>query len=203
MSSHHQHSGDNAVRYVAFLRGINLGKRRVRISRLRSLFEELGFSDVATFIASGNVIFSAIETSILRLEAAIAQGLQAALDYEVDTFVRTLTRVAAIAGSTPFVKQRAGENIYVTFLHEALNARTASALGGIRSEHDRFAVEKLEYFWACSIRSSDSRIWASPEIRSLSLPAGTMRNMTSIRKLVAAHVPAHVPARDAQGEKSP
>ena len=195
MSNQTSHPGDSAVRYVAFLRGINLGKRRVQMSRLRSLLEELGVSDVATFIASGNVIFSAIETSIPRLEAAIAEHLEQALGYEVDTFVRTLARVVAIAESTPFATPRDGESTYVTFLHNALHARTASALAGIRSEHDRFAVEKLEYFWACSIRSSDSRIWASPEIKSLSLPAGTTRNMTSIRKLVAAHGPALTPAR--------
>ncbi len=45
-------------RYIAFLRGINLGKRRLPMSQLRSSFEELGFSDVKTFIASGNVVFS-------------------------------------------------------------------------------------------------------------------------------------------------
>ena len=44
-------------RYVAFLRGINLGKRRPPMSELKRLFEELGFTNVATFIASGNVLF--------------------------------------------------------------------------------------------------------------------------------------------------
>ena len=45
-------------RYIAFLRGMNLGKRRLPMSRLKELFEELGFNDVETFIASGNVLFS-------------------------------------------------------------------------------------------------------------------------------------------------
>ena len=44
-------------RYIAFLRGINLGKRRLPMSQLRDLFEELGFDDVDTFIASGNIVF--------------------------------------------------------------------------------------------------------------------------------------------------
>ncbi len=44
--------------YLAFLRGINLGKRRIEMARLRTLFVELKFADVATFIASGNVIFA-------------------------------------------------------------------------------------------------------------------------------------------------
>jgi uncharacterized protein (DUF1697 family) len=43
-------------RYIAFLRGINLGKRRLPMSQLKALFEELGFREVETFIASGNVV---------------------------------------------------------------------------------------------------------------------------------------------------
>jgi uncharacterized protein (DUF1697 family) len=43
-------------RYIAFLRGINLGKRRLPMSQLKALFEELGFREVETFIASANVV---------------------------------------------------------------------------------------------------------------------------------------------------
>ncbi|MDQ6736290.1 MAG: DUF1697 domain-containing protein [Gemmatimonadota bacterium] len=181
------------TRYVAFLRGINLGKRRVEMSRLRSVFGELGLADVATFIASGNVIFSTVETNVPRLESKIAKRLNEALGYEVDTFVRTLEQVAAIAESNPFEKLLDADCVYVTFMHEALDARTARALGKIRSQHDRFVAANAEYFWSCSIRSSESRIWTSPEIRALSLPVGTTRNMTSIRKLVARHCPGNRP----------
>jgi len=45
------------TRYVAFLRGINLGKRRVKMEQLRRHFEGFGLENVATFIASGNVVF--------------------------------------------------------------------------------------------------------------------------------------------------
>jgi uncharacterized protein (DUF1697 family) len=49
---------ENAVmRYVAFLRGINVGGHRVKMEHLRDLFTALRFSQVATFIASGNVIY--------------------------------------------------------------------------------------------------------------------------------------------------
>ncbi|MSU46618.1 MAG: DUF1697 domain-containing protein [Lacunisphaera sp.] len=44
--------------YIAFLRGINLGRRRPEMAELRALFESLKFADVASFIASGNLIFA-------------------------------------------------------------------------------------------------------------------------------------------------
>ncbi len=50
-------------RYVAFLRGMNLGNRRIKNEELRAEFEAMGFEEVATFRASGNVIFAAPEKS--------------------------------------------------------------------------------------------------------------------------------------------
>ena len=78
-------------RYIAFLRGINLGKRRLAMSRLKALFEKLGFRDVETFIASGNVLFSCKATDTSALESRIAKHLHASLGYEVDTSVTPLS----------------------------------------------------------------------------------------------------------------
>ena len=80
-------------RYIAFLRGINLGKRRPAMSELKALFEKMGFAEVETFIASGNILFSSKVTDAGKLEAQIAKHLEAALGYDVDTFVRTAAEV--------------------------------------------------------------------------------------------------------------
>ncbi|MGH7936891.1 MAG: DUF1697 domain-containing protein, partial [Chthoniobacterales bacterium] len=89
-------------RYVAFLRGINLGKRRVPMSQLKTLFEELGFGEVETFIASGNVLFSSKVRDTRKLEAQIARRLEKSLGYQVGTFVRTTEEVASIGKSKVF-----------------------------------------------------------------------------------------------------
>jgi uncharacterized protein (DUF1697 family) len=176
------------TRYVAFLRGMNLGKRRLEMSRLKSLFEELGYSDVATFIASGNVIFSASERVTKKLESGIAAHLERSLGYGVDTFVRTLDEVAAIANSRPFPEDgNEGITIHVGFLQEPLSAATAKALAAVRTSDDEFLVKAREYYWLCRVRTSDSKVWISPEVRALKLPTSTMRNMSSVRKLVAKH----------------
>jgi hypothetical protein len=44
-----------------------------------------------------------------------------------------------------------------------------------------------EYYWLCRIRTPDSKAWALPEMRALRLPTSTMRNISSIRRLVAQH----------------
>ncbi len=112
--------------YVAFLRGINLGKRRLQMSRLKALIEELGFSKVETFIASGNVLFSTKATDPTRLESRIARHLESSLGYAVDTFIRTAEEVAAIARSKPFPQDgQAGITIHVGFCRQRVPAEFA------------------------------------------------------------------------------
>ncbi len=176
-------------RYVAFLRGINLGTRRPPMSQLKLLFEELGFSDVETFIASGNVIFSTTAKDVQKLEAKIAKHLQSKLGYEVDTFVRTAEDVIGLAHSKVFEKEAAQAHaVHVCFLHEPIDAATARKLNLIRGKHDEFKAAGREYYWLCRIKTNESDIWKSPEMKALKLPSCTMRNVTSIQKLVAKHL---------------
>jgi len=176
-------------RYIAFLRGMNLGNRRLPMSRLKSLVEELGFDDVATFIASGNVLFSSTAADVERLEARIATHLETSLGYPVDTFIRAAEQVAAIARSKPFPEDgRPGITIHVGFWRQNVTPDVARRLAAVRTDEDEFAVEAREYYWLCRVRTSDSKVWTLPEIKALRLPTATMRNMTSIRKLAAKHL---------------
>ena len=87
--------------YVAFLRGMNLGGRRIKNEELRAEFEPLGFDDVASFRASGNVIF-APRGSEAKLTSEIEAGLGEALGYEVPVFLRSAAELSAIAAHEPF-----------------------------------------------------------------------------------------------------
>src|SRR5689334_7577600 len=90
-------------RYVAFLRGMNLGKRRIKNEELRRHFEAMGLEKVGTFRASGNVIFS---TPKREAEAKLATRVEAELDerlgYDVPVFLRSAAELAAIAAREPF-----------------------------------------------------------------------------------------------------
>ncbi len=172
-------------RYIAFLRGINLGKRRLPMSRLVSLFEELGFDEVATFIASGNVLFSSREKNPSRVEVRIARQLEESLGYPVATFVRTAEEVVAIGRAEIFREEAA---VHVGFLHAALAPEVARKLAAVETATDEFRVRGREYYWLCRGRISDSKVWTLPEIKALRLPSSSMRNLTSLRKLVAKHL---------------
>ena len=174
--------------YVAFLRGINLGHRRIKMDRLRQLFEEMKFTGVATFIASGNVIFSSPARDGRRLAAQIEQHLAESLGYTVDTFVRTRAEVAAVAAFRPFSAAdlaHPGNTIHAGFWRDAPSAEQARGLLDCRTPVDEFCVSGREFYWLCRIRTPESKVWASPAMKALKLPSTSMRNVTNLRKLVA------------------
>jgi uncharacterized protein (DUF1697 family) len=89
-------------RWVAFLRGMNLGRRRITNTALCECFAGLGLVSPSAFLASGNVTFDATERSAAKLTRRIEGGLEEALGYGVPTFLRTAEEVRAIAGHQPF-----------------------------------------------------------------------------------------------------
>ena len=176
-----------SVRYVALLRGINVGGHRVSMSELRKLFETEGFTDVETFIASGNVIFDASPTSAAStLETRIEKSLSEAMGYAVPTFLRTPAELAAAASHAPFSANDAnGPNhrIHVGFLRTPPSAAFARELAGLATTYDAFAVNGREMYWLTRGGFSDTLVpWVKFEKR-LKLEV-TMRNIATVSKLV-------------------
>jgi uncharacterized protein (DUF1697 family) len=89
------------VKHVAFLRGINVGgKALIPMAELRECIAELGHSDVATYIASGNVLFSSPRKPA-ELEAPLERAIEKRFGLAVRVFVRTAAQVRATAEAIP------------------------------------------------------------------------------------------------------
>lgn len=175
------------MKSVAFLKGMNLGNRRLPMGRLVALFEALGLKEVGTFIASGNVIFETPKGNPSELEKRIETHLKKELGYGVDTFIRTETEVKEVLANKVFKDQdEEGITVHVAFMKEALPAAISKALLAVKSPTDAFFVKGREFYWRCVGRSSDSVIWARPELKALKLPICTQRSRTSLKKLVAS-----------------
>ena len=137
-------------RYVAFLRGMNLGNRRIANDDLRSHFEALECEEVATFRASGNVIFATDGESTAKLTARLEDGLAEALGYAVPVFLRSAKELQAIAAYEPFgSKDRAASKgkLQVAMLASKPGAAAAKKALALSSEADRLAIEKRELYW--------------------------------------------------------
>ena len=172
------------TRYVAFLRSINVGCRIVKMDRLRRVFESLGFSNVETFIASGNVVFESTSKNAKALEGKIEAKLKEALGYEVATFVRTTDELADIAEYKPFGNLKPGEGLYIAFVAEPPGAATKRKLMSSRTKTNDFRVHKREIYWLCRTRFSESEFSGPLLDKILGTPA-TVRNVNTVRKIAA------------------
>lgn len=88
--------------YIALLRAINVGGHVVKMEKLRELFGELGFSNVRTYIQTGNVFFESSETDKQVLTQQIENHLQTSLGYEVPVMLRTVEELEHSVNGAPF-----------------------------------------------------------------------------------------------------
>jgi uncharacterized protein (DUF1697 family) len=150
------------TRYAAFLRGINLGRRRVTGATLREPFVGLGLSGVDTFLASGNVVFDAPEGRRRQeLEVDIAQALEEDLGFAVETFLRSAGELDAIVARTPFSTEemeRSRGKIQVILFRQEPPPEAAAALLAHASEDDRLALRGTELYWLPAGNMSDSEL---------------------------------------------
>ena len=174
--------------YVAFLRGINVGGHRVKMDRLRSLFEELDLTDVSTFIASGNVLFSAESDDVSTLTDRIERHLAQELGYEVATFLRSPAQLAAIAAPSPTeaeVEGRSTFSHYVIFLRGPAPESLRVELTGLESDLDEFQFSGAEIHWRIKGKLTESPLFGGTLDRLTRAIPTTSRNMNTLRRLVA------------------
>jgi uncharacterized protein (DUF1697 family) len=177
-------------RYVAFLRGINLGpNRRIKNEQLRAEFERIGFEDVATFRASGNVVFG---TTGKRGEAALRKQVEAGLEegfgFPVIVFLRRVEEVAAIAAHEPFeakVLRASKGKLQVSLLMEKPSAAARKKALALATDDDLLAIEGRELYWLPSGGTLDSTL----DLKAIEKVVGldTRRTMGTIEQIAAKY----------------
>lgn len=172
-------------RLAAFLRGINLGNRRVKMDRLREHFRDMGLEEVVTYRASGNVVFRAPnpDRDCSELEAEIESHLAGALGYRVETFVRSPAELERLVGLEVVTTGReAGFTPYVIFLRE-IEDRVVEALKGLETRDDRFHALDREVVYLRRGRLTDSAIGPAELEAALDGSPYTRRKMTTVEGL--------------------
>jgi len=175
-------------RYVAFLRGMNLGKRRIKNEELRAEFEALGFEDVATFRASGNVVFAAAKQSEGALTKKIEAGLGEALGYEVPVYLRSCKEVAAIAAEEPFAAKDVAASkgkLQVSMLAKKPTAAARKKVLALAGDEDSLALSGRELYWLPSGGTLESEL----DLKAIdaALGKGTIRTMGTVEQIAAKH----------------
>ncbi len=118
-------SKKSKAKYIAFLRGINVGgHHKVPMVDLRSKLEKLGFENVLTLLNSGNVIFDAISDTTEELEKTISKHLEKVFGFPIPTIVRKSETIYSLLDKAPFKDVLLTKDIrlYVSFLKKDIEA---------------------------------------------------------------------------------
>ena len=176
-------------RFIAFLRAINVGRgRTVKMETLRRIFAELGFSEVATFIGSGNVTFETAAKNVSRLERKIEKRLREALGYDVATFVRTDVELTEIANHKPFPQSKidAAAEFNIVFLADKLDEELKQKVMGLRTDTDELRVHGREIYWLRRKKPGGSTFSTVPFEKTFGGPV-TIRCAKTVRQLAAKY----------------
>ena len=172
-------------RYVAFLRGMNLGRRRIKNPELCAAFEDIGFANVSAFLASGNVIFDADESDSGAVARSIEDGLRDSLGYEVPTFLRSAEEVRSIAEYAPFAgvtEERAGK-LQVVMLNNSIGESDRGSVLELSNDADMLEIVGRELYWWPKGNLMDSQL----DLKSIESIVGafTVRTKNTVERLAA------------------
>jgi uncharacterized protein (DUF1697 family) len=175
--------------HVAFLKGMNLGNRRLTNDELRAQFEAIGLTDLATFRASGNVVFTCPQRRSERAVVELIEGeLAARLGYPVATFVRSGEELLAIAGAEPFdaaTRARLKGKTQVILLAGPPAAGARRDALSLAGADDALEFGPRELFWLPAGGVSDSAL----DMKALERALGpmTIRTMGTVEQIATRH----------------
>ncbi|WP_406391200.1 DUF1697 domain-containing protein [Streptomyces sp. NBC_00887] len=173
--------------YAALLRGINVGgHRKVPMAELRTLLTELGHGDVATYLQSGNAVFSSASGDEKTLAAELEKAIEARFGFTVTCLVRSGPYLAAVADACPFpAAELEGKQLHVTYFDGPVAAARFAPLdtAAFRPEEFRLGERELYLYAPEGLgRSKLAEALARPALNKDLI--GTTRNWNTVVKLV-------------------
>jgi uncharacterized protein (DUF1697 family) len=173
------------IRYVAFLRGINVGgKNVIKMEVLRGEIERMGFRDVKTFIQSGNVLFQSEMSDPAKIENKIKRGLAAKFNDEVKVVVRSKKDMENTVSHFPDIFDNPDWKHNVIFLSRAVDSKDILARFELKKDLEQTHYAPGVLFWSARrdtiTKSNMLKLSTRPEYKDM-----TVRNVNTARKILA------------------
>lgn len=160
--------------FVALLRAVNVGGTgKLSMSELKAMCEELGFAEVHTYIASGNVVFTS-RKSEAAIKAALEKRLEIFAKKPVGVLIRTAAEMAQVAADNPF-SDKAPNRTVALFLDKVPPKDTLDGVRGQKDEEIKLGRRKIYVHYGQGMGTSKLVIPAAK--------AGTARNMNTVATL--------------------
>jgi uncharacterized protein (DUF1697 family) len=184
------------MRYVALLRGINVGGRnRVAMADLRQVAESLGHNEIATYIQSGNLVFTSLDDSASGLADALEQEIARTLDVRPAVVVLSRADLAQVIADNPFSGESNPKCLHAVFRREEMTAAAIAAIADAeekaraKGSQDEAIVVGRTLFLRTPDGLGRSEL-AAQLARVGSQAAGTARNWATVTRLMTMLDPA-------------
>jgi uncharacterized protein (DUF1697 family) len=173
--------------FFSMLRGINVsGKNRILMADLKALYEGLGFTDVQTYVQSGNVLFNSAKGSAAGLGAAIESQISKTFGFSVPVVIRSPKELQKALAGNPFLNGRSEDpaRLYVTFLAAAPSKAALAGLEIPSQPDDEFIIRGREVFLFCPAGYGQTKLTNNLFEKKLGVTA-TTRNWNTVNALYA------------------
>ncbi|MBV5315856.1 MAG: DUF1697 domain-containing protein [Prolixibacteraceae bacterium] len=174
------------MRYIAILRGINVGTgRKVPMTDLKKLCENMGLQNVQTYIQSGNVVFEwSRSESISELETRLQKAFSESFGFDIPVLVRTAEEWAESIAQNPFLKEENVDidRLHLTCLKEVPSQELLEKIKPFQFMPDRYEIIGKDVFIFCAAGYGTSKL-TNPFFESKLKVSATTRNWKTVMKL--------------------
>lgn len=171
--------------FISLLRGINVsGQKTIRMPELKALYESLGFTRVATYLQSGNVVFDCADPEASAVAGMIENEIERRFDFTVSVLIRKGDDFQQLIDGNPFITQRNEdpEKLHVTFLSTLPSAPVLKELETTIDTTDEYSLNGTEIYLFCPNGYGRTRLSNSFFERKLKVTA-TTRNWKTVNAL--------------------
>jgi uncharacterized protein (DUF1697 family) len=172
-------------KYIAFLRGINVGNIRIKMPDLKAAFERRGCREVTTYLQSGNVVFKS-DTSIVEIKLILEQELSQTFDYEAFVLLYDFNILANVVAKYPF-SQEETHHAYIIFVDNTKVFEELKTLAaGLENEIKWIETgDNQVIYWKVGRGDSLSTPFAKILAKAKYKSNTTTRNINTLEKMIS------------------
>ena len=166
--------------YVAFLRGVNLGPtNKISMPELRAMAEDLGYTDVATYINSGNLVVKSTKRAA-AVEREISKAIKDTFGHTIDVTVRTPVQLNKILNGNPYPDGNPSQ-VAVAFLTKAPAKDARDKVAAVAKDYEPFTFAGQEVYVNYSHGLGRSKL--AEKFSDIIGVSSTVRNIRTVEKL--------------------
>jgi len=171
------------TRYAAFLRGVNVGGVNMKMAEVAQAFEDAGFTNVKTILASGNVLLDS-RSGVDAVRKKAEKALRDTFGYDAWVLAYDLDTVQAISDKFPFEREADGKHSYVTFVTDSDVLDELAKLGKDAPDDEKIKRGKGVIYWQVANKGTLDTTIGKTMGKKRYKSSTTTRNLRTIEKVL-------------------